>query len=294
MQLVRLMVKLTGKPPSDRAALHRRYLQRTYPDAARITRGIQRRCDVAERRIGERVVYTLRPKRDATPWNVIYTHGGGFVDALVKEHWDIIAALVDATGATVTVPLYPLAPEHQYEEAFAFLEQVYRSVLEQVDPAHLILCGDSAGGNLALTQAIHYRDLGLPLPAHIILFSPVADASATNTEMVALEKHDVMLRLSAVQQWGEWWAGSADLKSPLLSPLYADLRDLPPIQLYIGGDDILLPDARLLRDRVVQSGGSILFRETPRAIHDFVGAPFTREAKAVFDQICNALAIPSK
>lgn len=235
------------------------------------------------------MVYTLRPKRAASSWHVIYTHGGGFVDALVKPHWDIVRSLVAATGATVTVPLYPLAPEHEHAEAFVFLEEVYRTVLDRVRPADLILCGDSAGGNLALAQTLYLRSRRLPQPAHLILFSPLADISASNPDMVALEQDDVMLRLSAVQQWGQWWAGSTDLQSPLLSPLYGDLRQLPPIQLYIGTDDILLPDARQLRDRVVSAGGRIAFHETPGGIHVFMGATFTPEAKEVFRQIHDAL-----
>jgi epsilon-lactone hydrolase len=290
MQLVRLRVKLAGKPPSDAAELRRIYAQRPHPEAAPITRGIRRSCHVEAGRISGRVVYTVRPRLGASSWHVIYTHGGGFVDALIKPHWDIIQSLVAATGATVTVPLYPLAPEHEHGEAFAFLEEVYRKVLEYVRPADLILCGDSAGGNLALAQTLYFRDRFLPQPAHLILFSPLADAAACNPDMVALERHDVMLRLSAVQQWGQWWAGSTDLQSPLISPLYGDLRQVPPIQLYIGSDDILLPDARRLRDRVLEAGSRITFRETPGGIHVFVGAPFTPEAKTVFRQIREALS----
>ncbi len=294
MQLARLMVKLGGKPPADAAELERRYLQRTYPVAARITRSIRRGCTVHETRIDGHIVHTLRPRQHRSSWHIIYTHGGGFVDALVKAHWDIIVKLIDATGATVTVPLYPLAPEHQFDRAFEFLEQVYRHVLTEVDPANLILCGDSAGGNLALTQTLHFRNRGLPLPAHLILFSPVADASASNPDMVTLEQQDVMLRLSAVQQWGRWWSGSSSLTSPLLSPLYGDLRKLPPMQLYIGTDDLLLADARLLRDRVIDAGGRIAYHETPGAIHDFMGATFTPEARKVYRDIAASLLKPSE
>jgi epsilon-lactone hydrolase len=289
MQLVRLKVKFAGKPTADPDKLRRDYSRREYPVAAPMTRGVRRHCNVEEVIIQGRVVHTLRPKQQSSAWHVIYTHGGGFVNALIKPHWDIVQALVAATGATVTVPLYPLAPEHEYGEAFAFLEEVYRTVLAHVPSRNLILCGDSAGGNLAIAQTLHYRDRKLPLPAHVILFSPLADASASNPDMALLERVDVMLRLSAVQQWGKWWAGATDMRAPLLSPLYGDLRGLPPIQIYIGTDDILLPDARRLRDRVLSAGGQITFRETPGAIHVFVGAPFTPEAQTVFREIRKTL-----
>jgi len=100
-----------------------------------------------------------------------------------------------------------------------------------------------------------------------------------------------MLRISAIQQYGRWWAGSADPRTPLLSPINADLRGLPPIQIYIGTDDILLPDARKLRERVVAAGGQIQFYEYPGAFHVFVGATFTPEARDAYRKIAESVRI---
>jgi acetyl esterase/lipase len=163
------------------------------------------------------VVYTLTPRRDAADsraggeggWHLVYTHGGGFVHPLMRSHWAIIAALIDVTGATVTVPIYPLAPEHQHPEAFRELEQVYRGLLDQVAAERIVLCGDSAGGNLALAQALYYRERGLPLPGHLVLFSPWLDLTMSNPEAREVEPRDLTLRIDRLRKWGGWWAPPA-------------------------------------------------------------------------------------
>jgi epsilon-lactone hydrolase len=300
MRLARAAVRLWGRLTRG-TAFRRDFIGRTYPSPARITWALLRRCEIQEEQVLGQVVYTLTPKRPApgpgTPesgepaWHIVYTHGGGFVHPLQKAHWYIIAALVDATGATVTVPVYPLAPEHQYQKTFCELEQVYRGLLERVTPDRIILCGDSAGGNLALSQALYYRERGLPLPGHLILLSPWLDVTMSNPEAKAVESRDLVLRVATLQQWGRWWAGSADPRTPILSPIFGDLRGLPPIQIYIGSDDVLLPDARKLRGLVAAAGGRIQLAETPAGFHAFMGAAFTPEAKRVFRQIAENLGL---
>lgn len=277
------------RPTSDVEVIRRRYLGRAYPSPAPVARGLRALADVGEERIAGQTVYTLTPRRGGSAWHIVYTHGGAFVNPLQKAHWDVVAALIRATGATVTVPIYPLAPEHTYDEALRLLELVYRGLLRRVAPERIVLCGDSAGGNLALAQALHYRERGLPPPGHVILFSPWLDVTMSNPEARALEQKDVMLRVDALRQEGEWWAGSADARTPVISPLFADLRGLPPIQVYQGTHDVFLPDARRLRDLVTAAGGTIRYHETPGGFHVFMGATFTPEAKRVFRQIAEDL-----
>jgi epsilon-lactone hydrolase len=222
----------------------------------------------------------------------VYTHGGGFVNPLRSGHWHTVRALVEATGATVTVPAYPLAPEHTHEATFRLLEQLHRDLLARVAPERIVHCGDSAGGNLALTQALHFRARGLPLPGHLVLFSPWLDLTMADPEAEALEPRDLMLRVGTLRRWGRWWAGAADPRTPTLSPLYADadaLRALPPIQLFVGTDDVLLPDCRTLRDRVAAAGGRLVYDETPHGFHAFMAATFAPEAKRVLRRVAEGL-----
>jgi len=277
------------KAPHDAAAFRDRFVGREYPASAAVTEGVRACCDVRDERVLGQTVYTLTPRGHASGWHVVYTHGGGFVYPLRALHWEVIEALVRHTGASVTVPIYPLAPEHQFLETFRLLEHVYRTLLHHVPASRIVLCGDSAGGNLALAQALHYRELGLALPARIVLFSPVLDATMENPEMAAMEAGDPVLRISSARQFFRWWAGTADLRSPLLSPLHADLRGLPPMEVFVGTGEMLLPDVRLLRDWVMAAGGRIRLHETPGATHGFTAATATPEATRVYRLVAQSL-----
>ncbi len=283
MRAAALLVAWRRGPVRTPPEMRRDYFGRNYPPPAPIRVGLRKRAGVGEERIAGCPVYTLTPRRGRSPWHIIYTHGGSFVDAITRYHWDAIEELIRATGATVTVPLYPLAPEHEHPRAHAFLEQVYRGVIARTPADRVVLCGDSAGGNLALVQALRYRDLGLPPPAHVILFAPWVDVTMSHPDIPAI--HDPMLWTAELVETGRWWAGSVDPRDPRVSPLHADLRGLPPIQLYQGTDDLFLPDARVLRDRVQAAGGRIDLHETAGAFHVFMAATFLPEARAVYRQI---------
>ncbi|MBM7117420.1 alpha/beta hydrolase [Archangium primigenium] len=289
LRLASTAVRLGRGPERDPAELRRKYENRKPPTPATLPRALRNRCDVREDTVLGQPVYTLTPKHGASGWHIIYTHGGAFVNPLQGAHWDILEQLIEETGATVTVPLYPLAPEHTAAEAFPFLEQVYRDVLGRTAPARVVLCGDSAGGNLALAQALAYREQGLPLPGHLVLFSPWLDLTLSNPEVAAVQPRDIMLRASELVEEGRWWAGAEDPRGARLSPLFADLKGLPPLQIYQGTHDIFLPDARLLRDRVAAAGGQVQLDETPGGFHVFMGATFTPEAHTVFRRIAERL-----
>jgi acetyl esterase/lipase len=289
LRLVARYLKLAYHPTTDVTQLRREYFGRAYPAPAPITRSLRARSDIRETRVLDRPVYTLRLKRRASDWHIVYTHGGGYVSPIAKPHWDGIEALMRSTGATVTVPMYPHAPEHHYKDAYRQLRQIYETLLLQVVPERIILCGDSAGGGLALGQALFYRDQGLVLPGHIVLFSPWLDATVSNPDARALELNDIMLRANVLREEGRWWADPDDPHTPLVSPIFGDLRNLPPIQVYIGTNDMFLPDARKLRELVSAAGGRIDLHETPGGFHVFMQATFTPEAKRVYHQVRSSL-----
>jgi epsilon-lactone hydrolase len=202
-----------------------------------------------------------------------------------------VKALVDATGTTVTVPIYPLAPEHKYHETVSLLDAVYADLCARVSSSRIILCGDSAGGNLALTQALRYRDEGRDAPHRVILFSPWLDLAMSNPDAEALEPRDVMLHCASLQEFGRWWSGEIDPAEPRVSPMFADLSRLPPIDIYQGTDDIFLPDARLLKERVLSAKGRVELTETRGGFHVFMAATFTPEARSVYQRIANSLDV---
>ncbi|GAB2461559.1 alpha/beta hydrolase fold domain-containing protein [Conyzicola lurida] len=285
MAVTRLLLRL--QPTSTRSAASVERVARDHPPAAPVPPALLRVAHMTTRSIGGRDVITLTPKQGTTGTQLLYTHGGCYVFPLLPVHWRIIATLMRESGATVTVPLYGLAPEHHVDEAYALLEGVYRGLAATGSP--VFLAGDSAGGGLALGQALRYRDVGLPAPAGVVLISPWVDVTMANPDIRAVEPRDPMLGVAGFVAAGAWWANGADPRSPLVSPLYGRLDGLPPVSVHQGGRDILAPDALSLVSRLREAGNDVSLEYLPGAFHDYVGAPWTPEARATLRSIGRVL-----
>lgn len=264
------------------------YFGRRYPAPADPTRAIRNLCTIEETLEEGRRVLTLTPRRRGSRTHIIYTHGGTYINELARPHWWIIAELVRRTGATVTVPLYALAPEHTHAGAYVFLTSVYRGVLSSTDPDDVVLAGDSAGGGLAVGQALHFAGEGLPAPGQLILFSPWLDITGTNPETARYERVDPMLAVPGAVEAGSWWAGGEDPRHPLLSPVFADaaaLAGLPPVSIHQGGRDVCMADSLLFQQRMNDAGGRLSLEVYPGAFHVFPGLPWLPESRRAFARI---------
>lgn len=282
MLLTRAALGLGPKALGDAEKTRQLGAGRPYPVDEPVPGSLLKRCKVERRKVDGHDVITLTPTRRRGTWHLLYLHGGAYVGATLNAHWDIIGSLIDATGARVTLPCYPLAPEHDYRPATAMVDQVYDQMAGKGE--RIAVVGDSAGGNFTMALALRRRDAGLPPPQALILFSPWLDLTLRDPRARAIEKDDPMLSVDAVRICGQWWAGDADPVSPTLSPLYADLRNLPPTILFHGDHDILVVDARTFADRASNAGIGFEYREYPGAFHVFMGATFTPEAKDVWKQ----------
>jgi epsilon-lactone hydrolase len=287
MRLVIAMLKTRGKllAPEHLSRFVHQLRTRSYPSAAPPPPRLLSEFEIAEEEVAGRPVFVVTPRRGRTAWRIIYTHGGGYVNSLIRPHWDIISALARATGATVIAPIYPLAPRYEHREAYRFLEAVYRWVLENADAAHLVLAGDSAGGGLAVGQALLTPSWGLPSPQRLILFAPWLDLALADPAARKLESDDPMLGVDALRYSGEAWAAGEDLKTGYLSPLHADVGALPPTDIFQGGRDLLAPDARAFAKKLRAAGRSVSYAEFHGAFHVFMAATFTPEAKQVYAEI---------
>lgn len=223
---------------------------------------------------------------------MIYTHGGAYRSPLVAAHWRIIGELIARTGVTVTVPLYRLAPFASYREAYPFLASVHDVVRQR--GGVLTLAGDSAGAGLAVGQALQLRDAGGPQPTRLLLISPWVDVTMTNPDINVVIAADPMLDSDRLAESGRWWAEPDDPRTPLVSPLVADLHAIPPVMSVIGGRDLLLPDARLFHQRLRAAGVEEQLHELPQAWHDFVGLPSAPESQAAYAMMTDFLRSSSR
>lgn len=189
MRFVKAVLRLTIRN-SNPADLHRTSDTRASPQAAPLPASLRALCDVQERQVQGCTVYSLTPKQGASGWHFLSTHGGAYVNALTRFQWEATEALIRHTGA-VTVPLYPLAPEHTFQTAHALLGEVYHHLLSRTPAGRVVLCSDSAGGGLALGLALRARDLGQPQPSRVVLFAPWLDLTLSDPKARAVEPRDV-------------------------------------------------------------------------------------------------------
>lgn len=296
LKLFELFIRMQGKVFNAEGfpRFRNKIEQRSYPAPAPMPRNFRKLFHTQEYQVDGHPVFTIAPRhgKGKASIQVIYTHGGAYFGALQWIHWSIIRQLVERVGAQVTVPIYPLAPEHTYRDAFPMLEGVYRKVLNETPNEKIVLCGDSAGGGFALAQALHYRDLGLRLPDRLVLFSPWLDITMSNPDIALVEPHDIMLGTPGLLQCGVWWAGGDDPRSPLLSPIFGDLAGMPPMDLFMGTAELFIADARKLKEKVIAAGGLVNVYEYPGAFHVFVGATITPESKRAFTQVAESLGLP--
>ena len=211
---------------------------------------------------------------------VFFLHGGAFSVTFSPQHWRFIAWLSSAARATVIAPDYPLSPEAGWRETLAMARSAYKEALAKARGREVAVIGDSAGGCLALALAHSLRHDGLPRPSRLILISPWLDVSMGNPEIPAVEPLDPVLSAEALRLAGLRYARGCDPADPRVSPLFGDLRNLPPITLFTGTADILNPDARKLRSRMRAEGLPLEFHEYPGMIHDWPLFDFPESAIA--------------
>lgn len=291
----RQVVRLGRGPKRSPKQLQEIFKRRRYPSPATPTRAARRGLLIEERAHRDLPYYQLTLKgQRATRRTLLYLHGGGFVMPIHWAHWELCRALAQATEAQITLPTYPLCPEHSLDECHEHLLTLCRALSQGSPSEELIIAGDSAGGNLALCLALALMREGLPSPKRLILFCPWVDLSMSNPTLDGYAQRDPMLIRDTLEEWGRWWSGSRDLRDPLVSPLYARHEGLPPVELYLGEDDMLTPDGLALSTALERAGVEVSTHVTPGAFHDFMAVTFTPEARAVYRRIKARLSHPAR
>ena len=230
---------------------------------------------------------TVAPRQGATGRAVVYLHGGSYTGQIAKQHWALVSKLADA-GVRVEVPLYGLAPQHTYRDAYPFVTEVYRDLLAEVDASAVTIAGDSAGGGLALGFAQTLAAEGLPQPRRLVLLSPWLDLTLSHPDLPALEPRDPWLNIDGTVEAGKVWAGGDDPTQPKLSPINGQLAGLAPMDVTVGTRELCLPDVLLLQERAAAAGAQLRVTVCPGAVHVYplVPAPEGRaEARRIVEEI---------
>ena len=242
-------------------------------------------------------MYDIRPKLPdgvTLDGHMLYLHGGCYVVEFAPAlYWPFLANLSVMLRRTVTVPIYPLAPEHTYREVYPFLLGVYRRILDDHDPKSVVFIGDSAGGGLALGLCHASREASLPQPSDAILLSPWLHAGLPDPAVPAVAKVDPILNFDFMHRAAGYYSGGDSLAHPLISPATGPLSELPKITVLTGTHDMLNPDARAFHRRAQAEGIDIGWYELDGGIHGWMGfTPLGRDAQDARQYIRDILRNP--
>lgn len=235
-------------------------------------------------------VYTLAP-RGARRGAVVYVHGGGWVNQIVRQHWQLAAQIAVGARTTVRVPVYPLIPFGTAGTVVPAVAELARDAAARYGTC--CLGGDSAGGQIALSAAVVLRDEHALRVPRTVLIAPALDLSLSNPGIDRVQPTDPWLGRPGTRVFVEHWRGDLPVDHPLVSPLAADLTGLGPLTVLVGTRDIVHPDAELLAAKAASAGVDVDYHEGHGLLHVYPLTP-TPEGRAarkvIVERLRTALA----
>lgn len=219
--------------------------------------------------------------------NILYLHGGGYMIGSIKTHRCLAGWISRAAQARVLIVDYRLAPENPHPAAVEDALAAYRFMLDSgVKPSRTVVAGDSAGGGLTVAALLAIRDAKLSLPAAAVCISPWVDMEGSGESMKTKAAVDPMVSNGNLGEMAAAYLGGKDPRTPLASPLYADLKGLPPMLIQVGTSEVLLDDASRLAERARQAGVEVVYEPWENMIHVWqIFLPMLDEAKQAVDRI---------
>jgi monoterpene epsilon-lactone hydrolase len=225
--------------------------------------------------------------RGADPSDVVlYFHGGVYVIGSAAASVPLVSELARRADAKVITVDYRLAPEHPFPAAVEDARAAYEGLLERgVDAAHIAFAGESAGAGLAAAALLELRDAGLPLPRCAFLMSPYADLTLSGETLLTKQTVDPTLTPDGLRIRVAEYVNGADPADPRISPIFGDLRGLPPLLIQVGSHEILLSDAVRLAGQAATDDVQVTLEVVPGVPHVFQGfAAVLDEGDAALDR----------
>ena len=239
----------------------------------------------------------IRIYRSATPNNaamVLYIHGGGFILGGLDSHDDVSAELCARTGYEVVSVDYRLAPEHRHPAAFDDALHAFEWVAKSYDRP-VVLCGDSAGGNLCAAVAHATRGQAKKPVGQVLIYPGLGGDRSQASYLTHAEAP--MLTVRDLDFYKDIRTGGGDRSGDAtLAPLAdTDFANLPPTVLITAQCDPLSSDGEAYRDRVLAAGGHATWFEEPGLVHGYLRARHTvGRARASFSRIVEAVSVLGK
>lgn len=218
---------------------------------------------------------------------VLYLHGGGYLLGNPDSYTSIAAAISRLAEAEVVSADYSLAPENPHPAALLDAHRAYRALAAERGAGNLVVCGDSAGGGLALALLLAIREAGDRLPAAAVAMSPWTDLTLSGDSVTTNAALDPTVSFEGLQAMATAYLQGADPEQPSASPLFGDLSGLPPLLLIAGQNEALRDDAIRFADRASAAGGDVTLDVVDGMFHAF---PITPDAFPEARDACAEIA----
>lgn len=213
---------------------------------------------------------------------ILYCHGGGYMTGSYRYARSITNKLASSTSMDVLSFDYRLAPEHPYPAAIEDALKVWDYLMYQGYGARdIIIAGDSAGGNLALTLTLALKEQGRLLPRGLLLFSPWTDMTHSGKSYQTKANVDPILSLGYIEEAIKAYAEGEDLEDPMISPVFADFTGFPQTFIQVGTNEILLSDSLKLDKQMLKCRVPVRIEQYKGMWHVFQMAPFKTAYEAM-------------
>ena len=247
---------------------------RTGAEEALSNQPIPDNVDIVDLDVAGRPARRYLAKGARTDQGILYFHGGGYAMGSLNTHNSLMAHLSVACSAVVLGLDYRLAPEHPYPAAVEDAVAAYEILAARIAADHIMIAGDSAGGGLSLACMLALRDKGLPMPGCAALLSPWTDLTCSGESMRTQAKPNFL-------QAAAKYAGKHPLDTPGVSPLFGELKGLPPLLFQVADAEDLFDDSTRLGERARQAGvpvDIVIFDEAFHVFQIFTSLPESQEA----------------
>lgn len=199
---------------------------------------------------------------------LLYIHGGGYVAGSPAGYHGLGGRYANLLKAKVFMPDYRLAPEHPFPAVVDDSLAAYRWLLNLgVPPGLIAISGDSAGGAMVVSLMVAARNAGLPLPAAGVALSPWANLEHTGASMATRDGVDPTVNPIGLDLMARTFLAGARRNSPEASPVFADVRGLPPVLVMIGEREIMLSDAIRLATHLAENRVRVSLEVWPDMFH---------------------------
>lgn len=224
---------------------------------------------------------------------ILYCHGGGYSTGSSLYAKTLTSKLAMSTSMDVLSFDYRLAPENPYPAATQDAMRVWNYLmLLGYGARDIIVAGDSAGGNLALSLTLKLKEEGRLLPRGLVLMSPWTDLTSSGKSHQTKADIDPVLNAGYLEDMIQNYAAGQNLEDPYISPLFGEYEGFPPTYIQVGGNEILLDDSAMLYRKMLKANVSVKLDTFEGMWHVFQMSPFKtayeamdRNAEFIYD-IC--------